>query len=72
MLASLVVRAVTPAAELPAAAVERLQPKPGQNNVLVRLTLQALDRTLTIGEANALRDRVYRALHSGPVLELTA
>lgn len=72
VLESLVIRAVTPAAELPPAAVERLQLQEGQANVLVRLTLQTLDRTLTVGEANDLRDRVYHALHQGPVLELIA
>ena len=41
-------------------------------NVLLRLVLQPLDRTLTDGEANRLRDRVYLALHRGRVLELTA
>jgi len=29
-----------------------------------------VDRTLTDAEANVLRDKVYRALHEGPVLEL--
>jgi phenylalanyl-tRNA synthetase alpha chain len=41
-------------------------------NVLVRLVLQPLDRTLTDAEANALRDRVYLALHQGGVQELIA
>lgn len=72
VLASLVIRARTPVEQLPPAAVVRLQAQSGQANLLVRLTLQALDRTLTDGEANALRNRVYLALHDGPVLELTA
>jgi phenylalanyl-tRNA synthetase alpha chain len=55
---------------LPEAARTRLQLRPGQRNVLVRLILRSLDRTLTDAEANLLRDRVYRALHEGPVLEL--
>lgn len=71
VLESLVIRARTPVDQLPAAAVVRLRAQPGQVNLLVRITLQALDRTLTDGEANALRDRVYRALHEGHVLELT-
>lgn len=71
VLQSLVIRTRTPVEQLPAAAVVRLQARQGQVNLLVRLTLQALDRTLTDAEANTLRDRVYLALHEGPVLELT-
>jgi phenylalanyl-tRNA synthetase alpha chain len=56
--------------DLPVAARERLQLTPGQRNLLVRLILRPVDRTLTDSEANALRDKVYRALHEGPVLEL--
>lgn len=72
VLAALEVLAVTAAADLPPAAVERLALRAGQSNVLIRLTLQALDRTLTVAEANALRDRVYCAVHEGAVLELIA
>jgi phenylalanyl-tRNA synthetase alpha chain len=72
LLAALEIRAVTPAAALPAAAVERLGLAPDQVNVLLRLELQPLDRTLTDEEANLLRDRVYLALHRGKVLELIA
>ena len=68
VLAALEVRAVTAASGLPPAAVERLRLAPGQVNVLLRLVLQPLDRTLTDGEANLLRDRVYLALHRGQVL----
>ena len=71
VLESLVIRARTPVEQLPAPAVVRLNARPGQVNLLVRLTLQALERTLTDAEANALRDRVYLAIHEGPVLELT-
>lgn len=71
-LAALEIRALTPASGLPPAAVERLRLAPGQVNVLLRLVLQPLDRTLTDGEANRLRDRVYLALHRGEVLELIA
>jgi phenylalanyl-tRNA synthetase alpha chain len=56
--------------QLPEAARARLQLRPGQRNVLIRLILRPLDRTLTDGEANQLRDLVYTALHEGPVLEL--
>jgi phenylalanyl-tRNA synthetase alpha chain len=55
--------------DLPPKVRRRLGIVPGQRNVLVRLVLRPLDRTLTDAEANALRDRVYAALHEGPVAE---
>lgn len=55
----------TPGEELPAAAAERLGILPGQKNVLVRLVVRDLERTLTAAEANRLRDAVYEALHEG-------
>jgi phenylalanyl-tRNA synthetase alpha chain len=67
---SVEVKGETPYDELPEAARARLQLTPGQRNVLVRLVLRPLDRTLTDAEANLLRDQVYSALHEGPVLEL--
>jgi phenylalanyl-tRNA synthetase alpha chain len=67
---SVEVKGETPYDELPEAARARLQLTPGQRNVLVRLVLRPLDRTLTDAEANLLRDQVYAALHEGPVLEL--
>jgi phenylalanyl-tRNA synthetase alpha chain len=70
LLAALEIRAVTPASGLPPAAVERLRLAPDQVNVLLRLVLQPLDRTLTDEDANVLRDRVYLALHRGRVIEL--
>ena len=72
VLAALEVLSVTPAAELPQAAVNRLRLAPDEVNVLVRLVLQPLDRTLTAEEANRMRDRVYLALHRGQVQELIA
>jgi phenylalanyl-tRNA synthetase alpha chain len=59
------VRSETTYAALPGPARERIGLSPGQKNVLVRLTLRALDRTLTDAEANRLRDEVYAALHEG-------
>lgn len=67
---SVEVRGETPYDDLPDAARSRLQLQPGQRNVLVRLVLRPLDRTLTDAEANHLRDQVYSAVHEGPVLEL--
>ena len=53
------------AAALPPPAQERLGLRAGQKNALVRITLRAVDRTLTDAEANRLRDEVYAALHEG-------
>lgn len=55
--------------ELPEAARTRLGIAPGQRNVLVRLVVRALDRTLTDADANRLRDQVYAELHQGAVSE---
>ncbi len=54
-----------PCADLPAAALARLGARPDQRNLLVRVVLRRLDRTLTAAEANDLRDRVYTRLHCG-------
>jgi phenylalanyl-tRNA synthetase alpha chain len=51
--------------QLPASAIGRLGARPGQKNLLVRAVLRDLDKTLTSEAANALRDRIYRALHQG-------
>jgi phenylalanyl-tRNA synthetase alpha chain len=62
---SIEVLSETWAAALPATARERLGMKPEQKNVVVRITLRAVGRTLTDPEANRLRDAVYAALHEG-------
>jgi phenylalanyl-tRNA synthetase alpha chain len=59
------VLAETPHHRLPAQAVARLGLHPDQKNVLVRVVLRHLERTLTDEEANRLRDRIYAALHRG-------
>lgn len=58
--------------DLPDAARARLGMEPGQRNVLVRLVLRALDRTLTDADANRLRDDVYAALHEGACAQWAA
>ncbi|MEO0602917.1 MAG: hypothetical protein AAF211_15865 [Myxococcota bacterium] len=55
---------------LPVAAIERLELRPHQENVLLRVVLRHPDQTLTTSQANRLRNRIYRALHRGPVREL--
>ena len=69
---SVEVVAATPVAKLPAVARERLGARAGQCNVLVRVVLRDLDRTLTADEANLLRDRVYAGLHRGTVWQWAA
>ncbi|MHA6623428.1 PheS-related mystery ligase SrmL [Pseudonocardia sp. DLS-67] len=72
VLESLTVLARTPHERLPASARARLGSRPGQVNLLLRLVLRPLDRTLTDARANAVRDRVYAALHEGPHHEWAA
>ena len=52
-------------AELPPSARERLGMDETQKNVLIRLDLRPIERTLTDAEANEVRDEVYRAIHQG-------
>jgi phenylalanyl-tRNA synthetase alpha chain len=54
-----------PCADLPQAAAQRLGARPDQRNLLVRIVLRPPERTLTDEQANALRDRIYAALHQG-------
>ena len=59
------VLAATGYVQLPGSATERLGARPGQKNLLVRVVLRDLEKSLTSQAANALRDQVYRALHRG-------
>lgn len=56
--------------ELPEVARSRLGTQEGQVNLLVRIVLRPIDRTLTSDQANVIRNRIYRAVHEGPVMEL--
>lgn len=69
---SVEVLAETPYPSLPSAARTRLRIGPEQKNVLVRVVLRDLSRTLTHGEANELRDAIYAALHEGEAMEWAA
>ncbi|WP_219413036.1 PheS-related mystery ligase SrmL [Pseudonocardia nigra] len=71
VLEDLSVPAVVPHDDLPPHVRERLLIRPGQVNALVRISLRPVAHTLTDSQANALRDRVYAALHEGPVGEWT-
>jgi phenylalanyl-tRNA synthetase alpha chain len=66
------VLSVTPGHELPPVALGRLGMEPAQSNVLLRIVLRDLTRTLTDAEANELRDRIYAALHEGVVHQWAA
>jgi phenylalanyl-tRNA synthetase alpha chain len=59
--------AETPYAELSTAAQRRLGIAPHQKNVVLRLVIRDLERTLTSREANELRDLIYDVLHEGSV-----
>ena len=71
-LESVELLALTPRADLPVSARERLQIREGQANALIRLVLRPLTKTMTDQQANRIRDDVYVALHEGPVQELIA
>lgn len=71
LLESLSVRAATNHEQLPAPVRERIGTRPGQTNILLRVVLRPVDRTLTDTQANTLRNRIYAALHRGPVMEWT-
>jgi phenylalanyl-tRNA synthetase alpha chain len=57
--------------QLPASAIARMGMHRRQKNVLLRVVLRHLERTLTDTDANILRDRIYTALHAGGAHELT-
>ncbi len=65
VLEAVTILSVTPYADLPPSARQRLGLNEAQKNVLVRLNLRPMDRTLTDAEANRLRDDVYEAIHQG-------
>lgn len=56
--------------DLPVAARARLGTRNGQVNLLLRIVLRPIDRTLTSDEANDIRNTIYQAVHEGPVMEL--
>ncbi|HEX2497652.1 MAG TPA: hypothetical protein VHO00_02555, partial [Actinomycetes bacterium] len=63
------VRSETGYQDLPKSSRIRMGLRPGQKNVLLRVVLRDLDRTLTAAEANAVRDRIYAGLHEGSTHE---
>lgn len=71
LLESVEILDVTLYEDLPDSVRARLGLAPDQVNALIRMILRPFDRTLTDRQANHLRNRVYRAVHSGPVWELS-
>lgn len=59
------VLSTTSAEGLPSQAAARLGIRPGQQNLLVRIVLRGIDRTLSDADANILRDRIYALVHRG-------
>jgi phenylalanyl-tRNA synthetase alpha chain len=55
----------TPGSALPAHVLSRLGAHRDQQNLLIRVVLRHLDKTLSNHEANVLRDRIYATLHHG-------
>ena len=64
---SVEVMAETAYEDVAAEARARIGMQAGQKNVLLRIVIRDLVRTLTREEANELRDEVYMALHEGSV-----
>ena len=71
VIESVEVLAETAYRDVPPAARQRLGIEPSQRNLLIRLVLRPVDRTLTDSDANLLRDRVYTALHEGTATQLS-
>jgi len=57
--------AETPYEDMPAQARARIGMLPHQKNVLLRVVLRHLTRTLTTDEGNVLRDAIWMAVHEG-------
>ncbi|HVM15462.1 MAG TPA: hypothetical protein VM287_14195 [Egibacteraceae bacterium] len=58
-----------PFEDLPPSAIARMGMTSKHKNVFIRVVLRHLERTMTDSAANALRDRVYAALHRGSAHE---
>ena len=65
LLEAVTVLSETPYEKLPPGARARLGMDADQKNVLVRIDIRPVERTLTDTEANELRNRVYAAIHQG-------
>ncbi|MDX1343076.1 MAG: hypothetical protein R3227_11995 [Reinekea sp.] len=72
MIESLVVMEETPYASLPEKVRERLAMTSDQKNLLLRITIRDLHRTLTSAQANAIRNEVYLLLHEGKPIDIAS
>ena len=63
VLEEVLIRSETLYADLPPQAVQRLGIKPGQKNVLMRITLRSHNRSLLQEEANQIRNKIYLAVN---------
>lgn len=70
LVESIYIVSLTEAARLPAAARARIGLADDQVNVLLRVVLRAVDRTLTTEECNHLRNDLSCALHEGSEQQL--
>ena len=64
-LEEVTIRSETPYALLPKVARQRLGCAPTQKNVLVRVTLRHLNRSITNQEANTIYEQVYKNINKG-------
>ena len=56
--------------DLPQSARDRMHVEPNQKNLLIRIILRSLERTLTSEECNEYRNIIYNAVHQGKVKEI--
>lgn len=55
----------TPYYKLPQVALDRMGLNQSQKNLLIRIVIRSLSRTLTMEEAKDIRNNIYRTLHKG-------
>lgn len=72
MIEAIKILSETPYDKLPPAAIERLGMCEGQKNILIRIVLRALDRSLTHEECNEYRNLIYSAVHKGTVMMMAS
>jgi phenylalanyl-tRNA synthetase alpha chain len=65
LLESVDILSETPYHQLPQKVIQRLGIQPNQKNVLVRMTLRSLHRSIPNQHANVLRDLVYNEINQG-------
>lgn len=66
----LAIKSETPYEELPTSAHLRMGMRPGQKNILLKVTIRHMHQTLTDEEANSIRNTIYKILHTGERQEI--